>query len=73
MKAVDYTRVSDTTQIEGHSLDAQERLYYEYCKTRDGKRLEFTGKKASLPTPMRFPSDPSFAGCLKMPPNINLM
>ena len=26
MKAVAYVRVSDASQIEGHSLDAQERL-----------------------------------------------
>jgi site-specific DNA recombinase len=34
MKAVAYIRVSDTSQVEGHSLDAQERLFYELCKSR---------------------------------------
>ena len=29
-----YIRVSDISQVEGHSLDAQERLFYELCKTR---------------------------------------
>ena len=34
MKAVAYLRVSDQSQIEGHSLDAQERLFRELCKNR---------------------------------------
>jgi DNA invertase Pin-like site-specific DNA recombinase len=29
-----YTRVSDPSQVEGHSLEAQERLFYELCKAR---------------------------------------
>ncbi len=33
-RAVAYIRVSDVSQIEGHSLDAQERLFYELCKAR---------------------------------------
>ena len=34
MRAVGYIRVSDPSQVEGHSLDAQERLYRELCKSR---------------------------------------
>jgi site-specific DNA recombinase len=34
MRAVSYLRVSDASQVEGHSLDAQERLFYEICKNR---------------------------------------
>ncbi len=34
MRAVGYIRVSDPSQVEGHSLDAQERLFYELCKSR---------------------------------------
>ena len=34
MKAVGYLRVSDVSQIDGHSLDAQERLFHELCKNR---------------------------------------
>ena len=34
MRAVSYLRVSDISQVEGHSLDAQERLFYEICKNR---------------------------------------
>ncbi len=34
MKAVAYIRVSDASQVDGHSLDAQERLFYELCKSR---------------------------------------
>ena len=34
MRAVAYIRVSDVSQIEGHSLDAQERLFRELCKNR---------------------------------------
>ena len=34
MKAVGYLRVSDVSQVDGHSLDAQERLFRELCKNR---------------------------------------
>ena len=35
MRAVAYLRVSDTSQIEGHSLEAQERAFYDFCKNRE--------------------------------------
>jgi site-specific DNA recombinase len=35
MRAVGYIRVSDASQIDGHSLDAQERLFRELCKNRN--------------------------------------
>ena len=34
MRAVGYIRVSDASQVEGYSLDAQKRLFYELCKSR---------------------------------------
>ncbi len=34
LRAVAYIRVSDSSQVEGHSLDAQERLFYQLCQTR---------------------------------------
>ena len=34
LRAVAYIRVSDSSQVDGHSLDAQERLFYQLCKTR---------------------------------------
>jgi len=34
MRAVAYLRVSNLSQVEGHSLDAQERLFHELCKNR---------------------------------------
>ena len=34
MRAVAYIRVSDVSQIEVHSLDAQDRLFKELCKSR---------------------------------------
>ena len=34
MRAVAYLRVSSVSQIDGHSLDAQERLFRELCKNR---------------------------------------
>jgi DNA invertase Pin-like site-specific DNA recombinase len=34
MRAVAYIRVSDSSQVDGHSLDAQERLFHELCKNR---------------------------------------
>ena len=34
MKAAAYIRVSSVGQLDGHSLDAQERLFYELCKNR---------------------------------------
>ena len=33
-RAVAYIRVSDLSQVEGHSLDAQERLFTDLCKSR---------------------------------------
>ena len=33
-RAVAYLRVSSASQVEGHSLDAQERLFYDLCKNR---------------------------------------
>ena len=33
-KAAGYLRVSDPSQVEGHSLDAQERLFHELCRNR---------------------------------------
>ncbi len=35
MRAVAYLRVSSASQVDGHSLDAQERLFRELCKNRD--------------------------------------
>ena len=35
MRAVAYLRVSSASQVDGHSLDAQARLFHELCKSRD--------------------------------------
>ncbi len=35
MRAVAYIRVSDLSQVEGHSLDAQGRLFQEICRSRE--------------------------------------
>ena len=35
MRAVAYLRVSSAGQVDGHSLDAQARLFHELCKSRD--------------------------------------
>ena len=37
MRAVAYIRVSNLSQVEGHSLDAQERLFKNLCQNRDWK------------------------------------
>ena len=34
MKAAGYLRVSDLSQVDGHSLDAQEHLFRELCRAR---------------------------------------
>lgn len=34
MRAVAYVRVSSAGQVDGHSLDAQTRLFYELCTAR---------------------------------------
>ena len=39
MRAVAYVRVSDASQVEGHSLDAQERLFRQLCATRGWEPL----------------------------------
>lgn len=48
-RAVVYTRVSSSSQVEGHSLDAQERVYHELCDSRGwdpGKVYREEGKSA---------------------------
>ncbi len=39
MRAAAYIRVSSTSQIDGHSLDAQARLFHELCKNRGWERV----------------------------------
>jgi site-specific DNA recombinase len=39
-RAVAYVRVSSVTQIDGHSLDAQERLSLELCKSRGWQMIK---------------------------------
>jgi len=34
VRAVAYIRVSDVSQIDGHSLDAQERLFHQFCQNK---------------------------------------
>ena len=34
MRAAAYIRVSDVSQVEGYSLNAQERLFREPCNSR---------------------------------------
>jgi site-specific DNA recombinase len=40
MRAVAYIRVSDLSQVEGYSLDAQERLFLQHCKTQGWTPLQ---------------------------------
>jgi DNA invertase Pin-like site-specific DNA recombinase len=49
MRGVAYIRVSDSSQVDGHSLDAQERLFHELCKNRGwlpGRTYREEGKSA---------------------------
>lgn len=58
MKVVAYLRVSDPSQVEGHSLDAQERLFYELCKSREWEPVKLyreEGKSAHVETISRRP------------------
>ena len=51
MKAVAYIRVSDSSQVDRHSLDAQERLFRELCENRGwdiGKTYREEGKSAHV-------------------------
>ena len=40
MRAVAYIRVSDLSQVEGYSLDAQERLFLQHCKVKGWTPLQ---------------------------------
>jgi site-specific DNA recombinase len=40
VRAVAYIRVSDLSQVEGYSLDAQERLFLQHCKTKGWTPLQ---------------------------------
>ena len=58
MRAVAYIRVSDMSQIEGHSLDAQERLFTELCKNRGWEPVRIyreEGKSAHVDAIVRRP------------------
>ncbi len=51
MRAVAYLRVSSLSQVEGHSLDAQESLFYEPCKNRGWEPVQIyreEGKSAHV-------------------------
>ena len=39
MRAVAYTRVSSLSQVDGYSLDAQERSYKDYCRSKGWEAL----------------------------------
>ena len=41
MRAVGYIRVSDTSQVDGHSLDAQERAIRLHCEKQDWELVSF--------------------------------
>ena len=58
LRAVAYLRVSDPSQVDGHSLDAQERLFYELCKSREWEAVKLyreEGKSAHVETISRRP------------------
>src|ERR671918_2745060 len=40
MRAVAYIRVSDPSQLEGYSLDTQERLFLQHCKNKGWTPLQ---------------------------------
>ena len=68
-KAVAYIRVSSSSQVEGHSLDAQERLFHELCRSRGwdpGKVYREEGKSAFRES---IKSRPSFRQLLDDAPN----
>ncbi len=53
MRAVAYIRVSSISQVDGHSLGAQERLFYELCKSREWEPVNVyreEGKSAHVET-----------------------
>jgi len=58
MRAVAYIRVSSLSQVEGHSLDAQERLFKNLCKNRDWEIIRIyreEGKSAHVEAIARRP------------------
>lgn len=58
MRAAAYIRVSSVTQIDGHSLDAQERLFKEACKNKGWEPVKIyreEGKSAHVDTIARRP------------------
>ena len=71
MRAVAYIRVSSLSQVEGHSLDAQERLFYELCKNRGWEPVSIyreEGKSAHVEAIAR---RPVFRNFWMMPPRMN--
>ena len=46
MRAAGYIRVSDASQVEGHSLDAQERAFNGYCRNLSWTPVELYREEA---------------------------
>ena len=58
MRAVAYIRVSDASQVDGHSLNAQDRLFHELCLNRGWEPLAVyreEGKSAHVDSIARRP------------------
>ena len=58
MRAVAYLRVSSLSQVEGHSLDAQERLFYDACRNKGWEAVRIyreEGKSAHVEAIARRP------------------
>ena len=53
-RVVAYLRVSNLSQVDGHSLDAQDRLFHQLCDNRDWEAArvyrEEGAEEAGVPT-----------------------
>ena len=73
MRAVAYLRVSSVSQIDGHSLDAQDRLFHELCKKRGWEPVRTYREEEGRPMLKLSPGGLSSVNSLRMRRKVVLM
>lgn len=65
MRAAGYIRVSSESQVDGHSLAAQERLFSEFCKSRDWEPIGIYREEGKSAHSERINQRPAFRQILE--------
>lgn len=65
IRAADYLRVSTESQVDGNSLAAQERLFMEFCKSREWQPVGIYREEGKSAHPESFRQRPVFRQLLE--------